>query len=51
MGMATTTRIDQIIKTEPATKVEEFVQPAELCDTQRRSMAYDAFAALQARGF
>ncbi len=49
--MATTTKIGEVIKTEPATKVEEFVQPAELCDTQPRSMAYDAFAALQARGF
>jgi hypothetical protein len=49
--MATTTKIGEIIKTEPATKVEAYVQPSELCDTQRRSMAYDAFAALQSRGF
>lgn len=49
--MATTTKVDQIIKTDPATKVEAYVQPSELCDTQRRSMGYDAFAALQARGF
>jgi hypothetical protein len=48
--MATTTKIGEIIKTEPATRVEEYVQPSELCDTQRRSMAYDAFAALQSHG-
>ena len=49
--MATTTTIGVVIKTAPATKADEYVQPAELCDTQRRSMAYDAFAALQAHGF
>ena len=49
--MATTTKIGQILKTEPATRVEEYVQPSELCDTQRRSAAYDAFAALQSKGF
>jgi len=49
--MATITKIDEIVKTEPATKVEAYVQPSELCDTQRRSMAYDAFATLQSRGF
>jgi hypothetical protein len=49
--VATTTKIGEVIKTAPATRVEEYVQPSELCDTQRRSMGYDAFAALQARGF
>jgi len=49
--MATTTKIGPIVKTEPAVKVEQYVQPAELCDTQRRSMGYDAFAALQSRGY
>jgi len=47
--MATTTKVGEIVKTAPATKVEEFVQPSELCDTQRRSMTYDAFAALQSK--
>jgi hypothetical protein len=49
--MATTTKIGEIRKTEPVARVEEFVQPSELCDTQRRSMAYDAFAALSSKGF
>ena len=48
--MATTTKIGEVVKTAPVTKVEEYVQPSELCDTQRRSMAYDAFACLQAHG-
>ncbi|MFN8555810.1 MAG: hypothetical protein U0531_00135 [Dehalococcoidia bacterium] len=47
----TTTKIGEIRKTETAPAVQAFVQPSELCDTQRRSMAYDAFATLQARGF
>lgn len=50
MATATTTRIGTIIRTEPIPKVEAYVQPSELCDTQRRSMAYDAFAALQSNG-
>ena len=49
--MATTTKIGEIRKTEPAVRVEEYVQPSELCDTQRRSMGYDAFAALASKGF
>ena len=49
--MATITKIGEVVKTQPSTRVEEYVQPSELCDTQRRSMAYDAFAALQSRGF
>jgi hypothetical protein len=49
--VATTTKIGEVIKTAPTTRVEEYVQPSELCDTQRRSMGYDAFAALQAHGF
>jgi hypothetical protein len=48
--MAMTTKIGEVIKTEPATRVEEYVQPSELCDTQRRSMSYDAFAALHSHG-
>ena len=38
------------VKTQPSVAPDAFVQPSELCDTQRRSMAYDAFAALQAHG-
>jgi hypothetical protein len=49
--MATTIKIGEIRKTEPAARVEEYVQPSELCDTQRRSMAYDAFAAFASKGF
>ena len=49
--MATKTAIAVIRKTEPVARVEEYVQPSELCDTQRRSMAYDAFAALSSKGF
>lgn len=49
--MATITKVGEIKKTEPTTRVEEFVQPSELCDTQRRSMAYDAFASLASKGF
>lgn len=48
--MATTIKIGEIRKTETAPAVEAFVQPSELCDTQRRSMGYDAFAALQSAG-
>lgn len=47
----TTTKIGEVVKTAPTTRVAEFVQPSELCDTQRRSAAYDAFAALQSKGF
>lgn len=47
----TKTVTEQTIGTAPARRVEEYVKPAELCDTQRRNMAYDAFAALQSRGF
>lgn len=46
-NVATITKIGEIRKTELVPRVGEFVQPTELCDTQRRSMAYDAFAALQ----
>jgi len=46
----TTTKVGEILKTAPAPRVEEYVQPSELCDTQRRSMGYDAFAALKAYG-
>lgn len=48
--MATTTKVADVVRTAPAPRVEEFVQPSELCDTQRRSMAYDAFACLQSHG-
>ncbi len=48
--MATTIKIGEVRKTETAPAVEAFVQPSELCDTQRRSAAYDAFAALQSKG-
>jgi len=47
----TTTKVSEIRKTAPATRVDDYVQPSELCDTQRRSMGYDAFAALRAYGF
>ena len=46
-----TTKVGEIIKTQTTPKVEAYVQPSELCDTQRRSMGYDAFAALQSKGF
>ncbi len=49
--MAVTVKTTTTVYTAPTVRVEEFVQPSELCDTQRRSMAYDAFAALQAHGF
>ncbi len=49
--MTVTVKTTATVRTAPAVRVEEFVQPSELCDTQRRSMAYDAFAALQAHGF
>ena len=49
--MTPTTKTTLTIRTEPVTQPESYVQPAELCDMQRRSMAYDAFAMLQARGF
>lgn len=50
--MATTTKAGATIAAEPATRVrvEEYVQPSELCDTQRQRMAYDAFAALHRHG-
>lgn len=49
--MVVTVKTSATVRTAPVTRVEEFVQPTELCDTQRRSLAYDAFAALQVYGF
>jgi hypothetical protein len=46
-----TTKIGEIRRTETTPAVEAYVQPSELCDTQRRSMAYDAFACLTSKGF
>lgn len=47
----TNVKTSEIVTTQTAPSVAEFVQPSELCDMQRRSMAYDAFAALQSHGF
>lgn len=47
----TITKIDEVRKTRTAPAAQEYVQPSELCDDQRRNMAYDAFAALQSKGF
>jgi len=46
-----TVDVDHAVRTSPSTRPEQYVKPSELCDTQRRSMAYDAFAALQRHGF
>lgn len=51
MQTATTVITSTPVKTAPAPTVESFVQPNELCDTQRRNMAYDAFASLSSYGF
>lgn len=48
---ATIMRLAGVTKTETVPAANAFVQPSELCDTQRRSMGYDAFAALQSQGF
>lgn len=52
--MATEIKVDVVtpVKHGPATMpaVEAYVQPSELCDTQRKSMAADAFSALQNAG-
>ena len=50
--MATEIKVDVVTPVKPATMpaVEAYVQPSELCDTQRKSMAADAFSALQNAG-
>jgi hypothetical protein len=49
--MATSIKVGEVIKTETLPLVESFVQPSELCEIQRKSMAHDAFSALQSKGF
>ena len=49
--MATIIKVGEVRKTQTTPAVAAFVQPSELCDTQRRSMAYDAFACLAAHGW
>ena len=42
----TATTVQTPVKPATTPAVDAFVQPTELCDTQRRNMARDAFAAL-----
>jgi hypothetical protein len=43
------TEVQAPVKTEASVSAAQYVQPSELCDQQRRSMAYDAFSVFAAR--
>lgn len=38
------------VKAQPSADVLSYVSPAELCDTQTKNMAYDAFAVFSQMG-